>query len=81
MVTIRQPLIPAFPIGPTTKVFTAATTGLAVFKGNVIRMLADGDITINYDGGQVVITAKEGDDYVFTDGIISVDVSAACMIG
>jgi hypothetical protein len=81
MVTIRQPLIPAFPIGPTTKVFLGAQTGLVVYKGNVIRMLADGDITINYDGGQTVINAKEGDDYVFTDGINTVDVSVACMIG
>ena len=81
MVTVKQDVIPAFPLGPNTQVFNGSVNALEVKKGHVIRMLADGDITIHYASGSVLVNALKGEDYVFTDGITSVDVSVACMIG
>ncbi len=81
MVTVKQEVIPAFPLGPTTQVFSGSVNALEVKKGHVLRMLADGDITVHYPNGTVVVNALKGEDYVFTDGITSVDISVACMIG
>ena len=81
MVSVKQDVIPAFPLGPSTKVYTGGQTGLIVYKGNILRMLVDGDITVNFPGGSITVSAKAGEDYVFTDGIDTVDISADCMIG
>jgi hypothetical protein len=81
MVTVKQNVIPAFPLGPNTVVHSGAVTALEVYKGNILRMYEDGTITIHHAGGSVVVNAIAGDDYVFTDGIITIDVSVACMIG
>jgi hypothetical protein len=72
--------IQAFPLHLGTNVFSGAVTGYEIKSGTVIHMNADGDITLNYQGGSIVIPAAAGSDWVVGDNIQSVDISAACII-
>jgi hypothetical protein len=72
--------IQAFPLHIGTNVFSADVTGFEIKSGSIVHMLGDGDITLHYSGGTVVVPAVAGSDWAVGDNIISIDVSTACII-
>ena len=72
--------IQAFPLHLGTNVFASGVSGYQIKSGSVVHMNADGDITLNYQGGTVVVPVLAGSDWVVGDNIQSIDISAACII-
>ena len=72
--------IQAFPLHRGTNVFTTNVSGYEIKSGSIIHMLADGDITLNYPNGSIIVPAVSGSDWAFGDNIQSIDVSASCII-
>jgi hypothetical protein len=72
--------IQAFPLHIGTNVFTTNVSGYEIKSGSIVHMLADGNITLNYASGAVVVPAVAGSDWAIGDNIQSIDIDAACII-
>jgi len=73
--------IQAFPLHLGTNVFQSGVSGFEIKSGSVVHMLADGNVTLNFQGSAaVVVPAPAGMDYVIGDNIQSIGIDASCII-